>query len=77
MSANANLVAAVVIGLAFPSLIAERMMSAFPASQMPEAPGLRRLLLLTTVFLGVTGVAEIGRSVGLAWVVWIERGLAS
>ena len=73
--ANANLVAAVVIGLAFPSLIAERMMSAFPASQMPEAPGLRRLLLLTTLILALAGVAEIGRSIGFAWTPWMQRAL--
>ena len=73
--ASANLVAAVVIGLAFPSLIAERMMSGFPASQMPEAPGLRRLLLLTTLILAVAGVAEIGRGVGFGWTEWVQRAL--
>ena len=72
---DANLAAAVVIGLAFPSLIAERMMSGFPASQMPEAPGLRRLLLLTTLILAVAGVAEIGRSVGFGWAEWLQRAL--
>ena len=74
--ANANLVAAVVIGLAFPSLIAERMMNAFPAGQMPEAPGLRRLLLLTTLILAVSGAAEIGRSIGFAWTPWVQRALS-
>ncbi len=75
ISADANLVAALIIGLAFPSLIAERMMHAFPAEQMPEAPGLRRLLLLTTLMLAAAGVAEIGRSIGFAWVLWAQRAL--
>lgn len=70
---EANLAAALVIGLAFPSLIAERMMAAFPAAQMPEAPGVRRVLLIVTVILAAAGVAEIGRSLSFAWVVWIER----
>ena len=76
VSYDANLMAALIVGFAFPSLIAERMMAAFPAEQMPEAPGLRRILLLTTVILAATGVAEIGRSVGFAWVFWVQRGLA-
>jgi regulator of protease activity HflC (stomatin/prohibitin superfamily) len=75
VSGAPNLDAAGVVGLAFASLIAERMMYAFPAGQMPEAPGLRRLLLLTTLMLGVAGVAEVGRGVGFAWVVWIQRAL--
>jgi regulator of protease activity HflC (stomatin/prohibitin superfamily) len=70
---EANLAAALIIGLAFPSLIAERMMNAFPAEQMPEAPGVRRVLLIVTVILGIGGVAEIGRSLGFAWVVWADR----
>jgi regulator of protease activity HflC (stomatin/prohibitin superfamily) len=76
VAANANLVAATAIGLAFPSLIAERMMAAFPAAQMPEAPGLRRLLLLTTVMLALAGVAEIGRGLGIGWSGWVQRALA-
>jgi regulator of protease activity HflC (stomatin/prohibitin superfamily) len=70
-----NLVAAAVAGLAFASLIAERMMYATPAGQAPEAPGLRRLLLLSTLILAIAAVAEVGRGAGLAWVVWIDRAL--
>ena len=70
-----NLVAAAVAALAFASLIAERMMYATPAGQAPEAPGLRRLLLLTTLILAIAAVAEVGRGAGLAWVVWIDRVL--
>jgi len=76
VSNDANLIAALIIGLAFPALIAERMMNAFPREQMPEAPGLRRLLLLATLILGVAGLAEIGRGLHYGWVVWIQRGLS-
>ncbi len=72
---DVNLIAALIIGLAFPSLIAERMMNGFPAAQMPEAPGLRRVLLITTVILGAAGVAEIGRGIGFGWTVWAQRAL--
>ena len=75
VSGAPNLDAAAMVGLAFASLIAERMVSAVPAGQMPEAPGLRRLLLLSTLMLGAAGVAEVGRGAGLAWVVWIDRAL--
>jgi regulator of protease activity HflC (stomatin/prohibitin superfamily) len=76
VAADANLVAALAIGLSFPSLICERMLNAFPSAQMPEAPGLRRLLLLTTLALAVGGVAEIGRGVGFGWIYWIQRALS-
>ena len=72
---DANLAAAIIIGLSFPSLMAERMLHAFPAGQMPEAPLVRRLLLLTTLIMAASGVFEIGRSVGFAWVNWVQRGL--
>ena len=74
-SNNATLMAAVIIGLAFPSLVAERIMAGFPAEQMPEAPGIRRVLLVVTILLAATGVAEIGRGVGFVWVFWIQRAL--
>jgi regulator of protease activity HflC (stomatin/prohibitin superfamily) len=70
---NANLIAAIVIGMAFPSLIAERMVNAFPPEQLPEAPGLRRLLLLTTIFLAASGVTEIGRGLGFGWAYLLQR----
>jgi regulator of protease activity HflC (stomatin/prohibitin superfamily) len=71
--ANANLIAAIVIGMAFPSLIAERMVNAFPSEQLPEAPSLRRLLLLTTILLAATGVTEIGRAAGFGWAYLLQR----
>jgi regulator of protease activity HflC (stomatin/prohibitin superfamily) len=69
-SASANIVAAFVFALAFIALISERTMSAFPAPQLPEAPSLRRLLLLTTLLLLGAACVELGRGSGLAWVRW-------
>jgi len=74
VSPEANLAAALVVGLAFPSLIAERMMAAFPAAQMPEAPGVRRVLLTVTVVLALGALSEIGRTLSFGWIVWIQRG---
>ena len=45
----ANVAGAFAVGLAFVSLVAERVMQEFPEPQLPEAPPLRRLLLLATV----------------------------
>ena len=67
---TANLAAAFVFALAFISLVTERVMSAFPAPQLPEAPALRRVLLLTTLLLAAAGGIELGRGAGLAWVHW-------
>ena len=67
---TANLAASFVFALAFVSLVTERVMSAFPAPQLPEAPALRRVLLLTTLLLGAAGGIELGRGAGLAWVRW-------
>jgi regulator of protease activity HflC (stomatin/prohibitin superfamily) len=69
-SANANVIAAFVFALAFVSLVAERTMHAFPAPQLPEAPSLRRLLLLVTLLLAASACAELGRGAGLSWIRW-------
>jgi regulator of protease activity HflC (stomatin/prohibitin superfamily) len=69
-SASANILASFVFGLAFVALVSERIMVAFPAPQLPEAPTLRRLLLLTTVLLGAAACIELGRGAMLAWVRW-------
>jgi regulator of protease activity HflC (stomatin/prohibitin superfamily) len=69
-AADANFLAAFAFALAFVSLVAERMMHAFPEPQLPEAPSLRRLLLLTTVVLAAAGCVEVGRGAGLAWIAW-------
>jgi regulator of protease activity HflC (stomatin/prohibitin superfamily) len=67
---TANLAAAFVFALAFVSLVTERVMHAFPAPQLPEAPALRRVLLLTTLLLVAGALIELGRGADLAWVRW-------
>jgi regulator of protease activity HflC (stomatin/prohibitin superfamily) len=68
----ANIAAAFAFAIAFVSLMAERVINEFPAPQLPEAPLLRRLLLLVTVLLAVAACAEIGRSAALSWIRWPE-----
>jgi regulator of protease activity HflC (stomatin/prohibitin superfamily) len=72
---TANIAAAFVFAVAFVSLIAERVMHEFPEPQLPEAPMLRRQLLLVTVLLLAAACVEIGRSARLAWVHWPELAL--
>ncbi len=67
---TANLAAAFVFALAFVSLVCERVMNGFPAPQLPEAPALRRILLLTTLLLVAAALIELGRGAGLEWVRW-------
>jgi regulator of protease activity HflC (stomatin/prohibitin superfamily) len=57
-------------GLAFASLVAERLVNAFPAPQLPEAPTLRRLLRFCTLELVVGACLEIGHGMGWSWVRW-------
>ncbi len=71
-AAHADIVAAFVFGLAFVSLVCERVLNAFPAPQLPEAPTLRRLLLLTTLIMVAGACIEIGRGAALAWLRWPE-----
>jgi regulator of protease activity HflC (stomatin/prohibitin superfamily) len=66
----ANVAGALAVGLGFVSLVAERVMHEFPEPQLPEAPQLRRLLLLTTLVLGLAACVEFGRAAGIAWVYW-------
>jgi regulator of protease activity HflC (stomatin/prohibitin superfamily) len=72
----ANIAAALLFALAFTSLVAERVMADFPAPQLPEAPTLRRLLLLTTLLLGIIACSELGRGAMLGWVHWAQWLLA-
>jgi regulator of protease activity HflC (stomatin/prohibitin superfamily) len=75
-STAANIAAALMFALAFTSLVAERVMADFPEPQLPEAPNLRRLLLLTTVLLGVVACSELGRGATLGWAHWAQWPLA-
>ncbi len=65
-----NVAAAFVFALAFVSLIAERLMNDFPEPQLPEAPRLRRVLLLVTVVLAAAALVQVGHSAGLSWMRW-------
>ncbi len=71
-AASADIVAAFVFGLAFVSLVCERVMQAFPQPQLPEAPTLRRLLLLTTLILAAAACIELGHGAALRWLHWPE-----
>ncbi len=75
-STAADITAALMFALSFTSLVAERVMADFPEPQLPEAPSLRRLLLLTTVLLGIIALSELGRSAMLGWVHWAQWLLA-
>ena len=66
-STSANILAAFVFALTFVSLVCERVMVEFPEPQLPEAPALRRLLLLTTLLLGLAACIELGRGAMLGW----------
>jgi len=70
LGAAGNVAAAVVFALAFVSLMAERLMNAFPAPQLPEAPSLRRVLLLVTLLLTAAGLVQVGHSARLSWMRW-------
>jgi regulator of protease activity HflC (stomatin/prohibitin superfamily) len=69
---SADIVAAFVFGFAFVSLVCERVMNAFPAPQLPEAPALRRVLLLATFVLSAAALIELGRGNALGWLKWPE-----
>jgi regulator of protease activity HflC (stomatin/prohibitin superfamily) len=69
-AASGDIAAALVFGFAFVALMTERVMNDFPEPQLPEAPHLRRLLLLATVVLVLAGLAQVGHSVKFYWVRW-------
>src|SRR5579875_1373240 len=73
---GANVAAAFVVALAFVSLVAERITNAFPAPQLPEAPALRRVLLLATCLLAAAACIGFGRAAGPEWLYWAAVVLA-
>ncbi len=50
--------------LAFPLLLAERVLAAWPPARLPEAPALRALLFLPTIVLFVAGMLDIAAGLG-------------
>jgi regulator of protease activity HflC (stomatin/prohibitin superfamily) len=71
-----NIAAAFTLGIAFTSLVAERIVNAFPAPQLPEGPALHRLLLLTTLILAASAGLQLAESAGLEWAVWPQAAVA-
>ncbi len=53
--------------LAFPALVAERFATATPASVLPEAPALRRVLAVPVAAFLVAGALEVLRGQEFAW----------
>lgn len=68
-----NVAAAFVLGFAFVSLVAERVVNAFSPVQLPEVPALHRLLLLVTVLLAAGAGLQLADGARLAWAVWAQR----
>jgi regulator of protease activity HflC (stomatin/prohibitin superfamily) len=71
-----NIAAAFTLGIAFMSLVAERIVNAFPTPQLPEAPALHRLLLLVTLTLAAGAGLQLTESAGLDWAVWLQAAVA-
>lgn len=67
---------AVLILLTFPLLLAERLFAAMPASRLPEAPAVRRLLLVPVLAWPAVGLIRIAAGLGLPAVLAIEATLA-
>jgi regulator of protease activity HflC (stomatin/prohibitin superfamily) len=71
-----NIAAAFTLGIAFTSLVAERIVNAFPSPQLPEAPALHRLLLLVTLTLAAGAALQLAESAGLEWAHWLQAAVA-
>jgi regulator of protease activity HflC (stomatin/prohibitin superfamily) len=71
-----NLAAAFTLGVAFTSLVAERIVNAFPPPRLPEAPALHRLLLLVTLTLAAGAGLQLAESAGLHSAHWLQAALA-
>jgi regulator of protease activity HflC (stomatin/prohibitin superfamily) len=64
------------IVLAFPLLIAERLLAATPSSRLPEAPALRALLLLPVLAWPAAGLVSIATGLGVAFASRLDTLLA-
>ncbi len=65
--AGATTLGAMTALLAFPALVAERFAAATPASVLPEAPALRRVLAVPVAACLVAGAIEVLRGQEFAW----------
>ena len=63
--------------LAFPLLIAERLLAATPASHLPEAPSLRALLLPPVLVIPAAGLVSIATGLGIPFAPRIDALLAA
>ncbi len=64
---DALLAGAVLVALTFPLLIAERVMAGVPDARLPEAAGLRALLLVPVVVIPAAAALHAAAGAGLAW----------
>ena len=64
---DALLAGAVLVALTFPLLIAERVMAEVPDARLPEAAGLRALLLVPVVVIPAAAALHAAAGAGLAW----------
>ncbi len=76
VAANVGIAVGAALALAFASLMAERLVNAFPEPQLPEAPTIRRLLLFTTLMLVAGACLEIVHGAGVTWLRWLVCALA-
>ncbi len=70
LAVSAAVPAALALALAFVALVAERTMQAIPAGTLPEAPALRRLLLLPVLLLPLAALLDGARAWGLPVAAW-------
>ncbi len=72
----ALLPAGLALALAFAALVAERAMHAMPSGVLPEAPALRRLLLLPVLLLPLAALGDAARAWGLPVPAWPAAAVA-
>jgi len=71
------MLAGILFALAFPALVAERMVAAIRPALLPEAAALRTLTLLPVVALGVSACVQIAMGVGVVSAVWVASALSA
>ncbi len=69
------LTGALALALAFPLLLTERWLAAVPDTSLPEAGGLRRLMLIPTLAWPIAGLAQIAGALGAPVTPWIDAAL--